>query len=130
MKRSKKPKPEVEIVSYGKYSNWDRDSKELPELLDLTEVVKAEIDVEFGMIIEIFKAKGRYLDFVIDHPPFKDEYGNIAPPFEGTYQIKSNPFSFFLGDTIWEPVEDKKGPWTMTVFIDYEKVAGKTILLT
>lgn len=130
MKRSKKPKPEVEIVSYGKYSNWDRDSKELPELVDLTEEVKAEIDVEFGMIIEIFKAKGRYLDFVIDHPPFKDEHGNIAPPFEGTYQIKSNPFSFFLGDTIWEPVEDKKGPWTMTVFIDDEKVAGKTILLT
>ncbi len=130
MKRSKKTRPEVEIVSYGKYSTWDRESKYLPELIDLTGDVKAEIGVEFGMIIEIFKAKGRYLDFVIDHPPFKDEHGNIAPPFEGTYQIKSNPFSFFLGDTIWEPIEDKKGPWTMTVFMDEEELASKTILLT
>lgn len=129
MKRSKKRPPIVEIVSYGKYLNWDRDSKELPKLVDLTEEVKAEIDVEFGMIVEIFVGKGRYLDYVIDHPPFKEEHGNVAPPFEGTYQIKSNPFSFFLGDTIWEPIDDKKGPWTMTVFIDDEQVASKTILL-
>ena len=130
MKRSKKPKPEVEIVSYGKYSNWDRESRDLPELIDLAEEVKAEIGIEFGMIIEIFKAKGRYLDFTIDHPPFKDKHGNIEPSFEGTYQIRNNPYSFFLGDTIWEPVEDKKGPWTMTVYMDGIELASKTIELT
>ena len=67
MKRSKKPQPRTEVVSYGKYTKWDRESKKLPELVDLTTEVQAEIGVEFGMIIEIFQAKGRFLDFVIEH---------------------------------------------------------------
>ena len=129
MKRSKKPLPETEIVSYGRYTRWDRESKELPELVDLTTEVKAEIGVEFGMVVEIFQAKGRYLDFVIEHPPFKDEEGNISPPFEGSYQIRNNPYAFFLGDTIWEPIEDKRGPWTMRVFMDGKELASKTIQL-
>jgi hypothetical protein len=130
LKRSKKPLPKVEIVSYGRYTNWDRDSKKLPELIDLTTEVKAEIGVEFGIVVEIFQAKGRFLDFVIDHPPFHDENGNVAAPFEGSYQIRNNPYVFFLGDTIWEPVEDKRGPWTMTVLMDGKELACKTILLT
>ena len=117
-------------MSYGKYNAWDRESKNLPKLVDLGTEVKAEVDVEFGMIIEIYQAKGRFLDFRIDHPPFKDADGNVEPPFEGTYPIRKNPCSFFLGDTIWEPVEDKRGPWTMTVFIDEKELASKTILLT
>ncbi len=117
-------------MSYGKYSKWDRESRDLPDLIDLTLEVKAEIGVEFGMIIEIFQAKGRLLDFRIDHPPFMDEHGNIAPSFEGTYQIRNNPYAFFLGDTIWEPLDDKKGPWTMSVFIDGVELASKTILLS
>jgi len=129
LKRSKKPLPEVEIVSYGQYTTWDRESKKLPELVDLTTEVNAEVGVEFGMIVEIFQAKGRFLDFIIDHPPFKDEDGHISPPFEGSYQIKNNPYAFFLGDTIWEPVEDKRCPWTMTVLMDGQKLASKTILL-
>ncbi len=130
MKRSKKPLPRVEIVSYGRYTKWDRDSKKLPELVELTKEVKAEIGVEFGMIVAIFQAKGRFLDFRIDHPPFTDQNGEVEPSFEGNYQIRQNPYVFFLGDTIWEPIEDKRGPWTMTVFIDDQEVASKTILLT
>ena len=117
-------------MSYGRYTKWDRDSKKLPELVELTKEVKAEIGVEFGMIVEIFQAKGRFLDFRIDHPPFKGEHGEVEPSFEGNYQIRQNPYVFFLGDTIWEPVEDKRGSWTMTVFIDDQEVASKTILLT
>lgn len=130
MKRNKKPLPKTEIVSYGRYTKWDRESKKLPELVDLTTEVKAKIGVEFGIIVEIFQAKGRFLDFEIDHPPFKDEHGNVEPPFEGSYQIRKNPYSFFLGDTIWEPINDKRGPWTMSVFMDGTKIASKTILLT
>ena len=130
MKRSKKPLPKTEIVSYGRYTRWDRDSKKLPELLDLTTEVKAEIGVEFGMIVEIFQAKGRFLEFTIDHPPFADESGEISPSFEGSSQIRNNPYAFFLGDTIWEPVEDKRGPWTMTVSMDGKELASKTIVLT
>lgn len=129
LKRSKKPLPKTEIVSYGQYTQWDRESKKLPELVDLTSEVKAQVGVEFGIILEIFQGKGRFLEFVIDHPPFKDEHGNISPPFEGSYQIKNNPYTFFLGDTIWEPVDDKRGPWTMRVFMDGKELACKTIQL-
>ena len=129
MKRSRKPLPKVEVLSYGQYTTWDRESKELPQLLEMTEKVEARIDAEFGMIVEIFQAKGRFLDFRIDHPPFTDPEGNIEPPFEGSYQIRNNPYAFFLGDTIWEPVEDKRGPWTMSIFMDGKKLASKTIEL-
>ena len=129
MKKSKKTLPKILIRSYGKYTQWDRESKKLPQLVDLTYEVQAEIGVEFGMIVEFEQAKGRYIDFRIDHPPFCDADGNVEPPFEGTVQIRSNPYSFFLGDTIWEPVEDKRGPWTMTVSMDDQVLASKTILL-
>lgn len=130
MKRSHKPLPRVDIVSYGRYTKWDRESKKIPELVELTTIVKAELGVEFGMIIEIFQAKGRFLDFRIDHPTFENEHGEVEPPFEGTHQIRTNPFTFFLGDTIWEPIENKRGPWTMSVFMDGQKLAEKTITLT
>lgn len=116
-------------MSYGKYTKWDRSSKKIPELVDLTTEVEAEIGVEFGMIVEIYQAKGRYLDFVIEHPPFRNDRGDVEAPFEGSYQIKSNPYSFFLGDTIWEPVEDKRGAWTMSIFMDGIELASKTIML-
>ncbi len=129
MKKSKKPLPKVIVISFGKYTKWDRDDPALPELVDLTTEVKAEVGVEFGMIVEIAQARGRYIDYKIDHPPFSDADGNIEPAFEGTVQIKYNPYSFFLGDTIWEPVKDKKGLWTMSVFMDEVLLASKTIHL-
>ncbi|MDZ7605053.1 MAG: DUF3859 domain-containing protein [Cyclobacteriaceae bacterium] len=129
MKKSKKPLPKVTVLSYGRYTKWDRDDPALPKLVDLTERVKAEVGVEFGMVVEMAQARGRYLDFKIEHPPFTDSDGNVEPVFEGTVQIKYNPYSFFLGDTIWEPVEDKKGPWTMSVFMEGTRLATKTIYL-
>lgn len=122
--------PKVLIRSYGKYTQWDRDSKHLPELVDLSYEVKAEPGVEFGMIVEFEQSKGRFIDFTIDHPPFCDKEGNIEPAFEGSIQIRSNPYSFFLGDTIWEPIDDKRGAWTMSISIDGQELATKTIKLT
>jgi hypothetical protein len=129
MKRSNKALPEVEIISYGKYTRWNARSKDLPELEDLTYEIEAELDVEFGMLVEIRHGKGRYLDFIIHHPPFKDKSGNIAPSFVGEYQIRSNPFRFFLGDTVWEPVDDKKGDWELIIKIDEQVVAQKKLKL-
>jgi hypothetical protein len=129
LKRSKKPLPEVEIISYGQYTRWDRESKELPELVSLTDSVKAGLDVEFGMIVEIWQAKGRFIQFRIDHPPFTDKNGNIEPPFEGEYQVKTNPYRFFLGDTIWEPIEDKIGDWTMSICMGGKRLVSKRIRL-
>lgn len=118
------------IRSYGKYSTWDRESRHLPKLEELTYTVKAEVGVEFGMIVEFAQAKGRIIDYTIEHPPFVNSAGQAEPPFEGSVQIRKNPYEFFLGDTIWEPIDDKRGPWTMIVAMDGKVLASKTILLT
>lgn len=120
---------EVELYSYGEYDRWDRESREIPKLLDITEVIKAEIGTEFGYVLHIKKAKGKRIDFRIDHPPFKDEEGRVRPPFTGQVFINSNQYEFFLGDCVWEPLEDKLGVWIMTTKIDGEVVAKKSIRL-
>lgn len=129
MKKKKNRTIEIEIINYGEYSEWNRESEDLPKFKDLTHEVKAKIGVEFGMIVNIRKAKGRYLDFLIDHPPFTDLNGNIEPPFHGTFRVKHNPFLFFLGDTVWEPVDDKKGNWTLSILLEEEVLVSKTIKL-
>ena len=129
MKRSNKDLPDVEIISYGKYSRWNSESRDLPDLEELTYEIKAELDVEFGILVEIRHGKGRYLEYTIHHPPFKEKGGDIVPSFVGEYQIKSNPFRFFLGDTVWEPVDDKKGIWELIIKIDKKVVAQKKLTL-
>lgn len=125
-----KKKINVKMVNYGQYEKWDRTTRKLPELIHISDTVEADIDVEFGYIIEISGAKGKTLNFRIDHPPFKDKFGNIEPSFTGEYFIDSNRFSFYLGDCIWAPVEDKLGKWTMTTIIENDIIAQKTIQLT
>jgi len=129
MKRSNKPLPKVDIISYGRYSRWNDDSRTFPELEELTSEIVTGLDVEFGMVIEIQHGKGRYLEYTIHHPPFRDQSGNITPSFKGEYQIKANPYRFFLGDTIWEPVEDKRGIWEFIIKIDQKQVASKKLNL-
>ena len=121
MKKKNKRPIEIEIMSYGVYTKWDRDAKALPKFQSCTLEILAVEGIEFGMIVQIAKARGRYLHFIIDHPPFKDSKGKIEPPFEGTFRVKHNPFEFFLGDTIWNPVDDKKGEWRLSI-LDGEKV--------
>lgn len=121
-----KKKIDIKIKSYGIYSQWDRSSKELPKLRKVTTDIPAELDVEFGYILHIKGGKGTLLEFIIKHPPFIDlKTGNIAPNFEGEHYVNSNDWTFFLGDTIWEPVEDKIGMWEVIVFMDGKEVANK-----
>lgn len=127
MKRSNKPLPGIEIISYGKYSGWESENKDLPSLEQLTDRIKAEKDMEFGMIVKIKKAKGRYINYCIEHPPFRDEHDHIVPPFSGEYQIRTNPARFFLGDSIASPVKDKRGTWTLKILIDGKILAQKRI---
>ena len=101
----------------------------MPILEELATEIKAELDVEFGILIEIRHGKGRYLEYIIHHPPFNDNSGELAPSFVGEYQIKSNPFRFFLGDTVWEPVNDKRGIWELIIKIDKQVVAQKKLTL-
>ncbi|MBS0000429.1 MAG: DUF3859 domain-containing protein [Cyclobacteriaceae bacterium] len=129
MKRSHKPLPRVEIISYGQYSGWNSHDKELPELVTLTDRVTATADVEFGLIVEIRQAKGRYIQYIIEHPPFRDENDVLIPPFTGEYQIRTNPARFFLGDSLGFPFEEKKGIWVFKILLDEKILAEKKLVI-
>ena len=118
-------KIQCQRVSYGIYTPWDRDTKALPKILEFTRVIPARIDIEFGCILNIKKARGKQLSYCIDHPPFRDKQGNIAPPFTGDEYVRSNDWHFFLGDTIWAPVHDKIGPWRLTFELDGQTLADE-----
>ncbi len=124
MKKSNK-KFELKIESYGLYSKWNRNSRKLPEILKFTNDIKAEPETEFGMILHIKKGKGVKLDFVIEHPAFLDKNGKLALEFTGEHMVTSNDYYFFIGDSIWEPVEDKCGFWAIHVFHKKIEVAQK-----
>jgi hypothetical protein len=124
-----KRKPEVTMRSHGVYTRWDSDSKELPKIKDFTTRVRADIDVEFGFVVNIKGAKNQQLSYCIDHPGILDAEGSIRPPFEGTEYIKANDWDFYLGDTIWAPLEDKLGDWRMTLELGGKIVAEKTFQL-
>ena len=122
-------KSQVAMHSHGQYDGWDRDSKSLPNLVRIGTEIEAALDVEFGYILRIRNARNAKITFRIDHPPFKGDDGEIAPPFDGELYVKTNDFRFFLGDTVWAPVEDKRGEWRLTTWVDGAKVADKTLVL-
>ena len=119
-------KPEVRIRTWGIYGQWDSDSKQLPKIAEITTRVPAEVDIEFGMVVNIKWAKKQTIEYCIDHPGISDDQGNRRPPFEGTVYVGTNDWDFFLGDTIWEPVDDKLGSWQLTLELDGEIIADKT----
>ncbi|MCA9218558.1 MAG: DUF3859 domain-containing protein [Planctomycetales bacterium] len=124
-----KRKPEVRIRSYGIYEKWNRDTKELPRFVQATYRVRAEVDVEFGFVVNIKGAKNCELEYCIFHPGILDENGTLRPPFDGSVYVKHNDWDFYLGDTIWEPIADKLGDWRMTLTLSGKIVADKTFTL-
>jgi hypothetical protein len=124
-----KKKITAEIYSYGIFTSWERESKELPKIREITDRIPITPDVEFGCIIKIRGAKGKVIQFRIDHPPFKDSKGNPAAPFTGEYFINSNEYEFFLGDTVWEPYDDKAGIWELSTFLDGKRISYKKLTL-
>lgn len=124
-----KKKPEVKLRSWGVYTPLDPNSKELPQLIKMTRDIPCELDIEFGYIVNIKKAKNRKLQYCIYHPNIPDEDGNPLPPFDGEVYIKQNDWDFFIGDTIWKPIENKQGPWRITLAIDGQLIADETLTL-
>ena len=122
-------KPEVDVHSYGLYEGWNREGRELPRLVSMAVEIEAKLDIEFGYVLRIRNARNARITFRIEHPPFKDSAGKPAPPFEGELFVKTNDYRFFLGDTVWSPVEDKRGAWRLITWLDGEKVADKTLVL-
>lgn len=117
------------MKSFGIYDSWNSEAKELPRIVEFTTMVRAELDVEFGFIVNITGAKNQELDYCIYHPGILGKDGEVRAPFDGTVFVKTNDWNFYLGDTIWEPVEDKLGDWRMTLKIDGDLIAEKTFLL-
>jgi len=124
-----KHKFEVTLYTYGEYTTWNKESKDLPRIVAITDSIEAEIGTEFGYVLKIKKAKGHLLKFRIIHPPFRDENGNPAGDFTGEVYINSNDYAFFLGDCIWEPLEDKLGPWRLITELEGKVIADKTLHL-
>lgn len=124
-----KRKPETRMRTYGIYNQWDSEAKTLPKISEVTTRVRADIDVEFGFIVNVTGAKNRELTYCIDHPGILDVQGQRRPPFDGVVYVKTNDWDFYLGDTIWEPVEDKLGDWRMTLELDGKIIAEKTFEL-
>jgi hypothetical protein len=124
-----KSKVAVKIKSYGIYDGWEREARELPKIRRFSEEVPARVGIEFGMIVELKSGKGKALEWCIDHPGILDDGGERREPFEGQERIKSANWQFFLGDTIWEPIDDKLGCWHLSVSIDGKVVAEKTFTI-
>ncbi|AWB68415.1 DUF3859 domain-containing protein [Saccharobesus litoralis] len=114
------------IVSHGIYTKWDERSKALPKIRNFTTQVPAEEDIEFGFILNAQKAKGKKLDFTIFHPNIPDEDGDIMPPFTGSVHVRNNNWDFYLGDTLWLPLENKQGDWRMVIEHNGQIIAEKT----
>jgi len=122
-----KRKPEVRMASHGVYTPFKRDSDALPKPIEITSTIPAKLGIEFGYTLIIRKARGALLTFRIEHPPFHDEpqHDDIFKPFEGEQYVRSNDYTFFLGDTFWEPLSNKVGTWTLTTWLDDERIARK-----
>jgi len=127
--RMAKRKAEVTMRTFGIYSHWDAQSKELPAFRESTTRVEAIVGVEFGFVIHLEGAKNQLLEYCIDHPGILDTDGRRRPPFDGSVYVKQNVWDFYLGDTIWEPIEDKIGHWHLSASLDGKVVAEKTFEL-
>ena len=117
------------VKNFGIYERFDNADKHLPRFLERTTKIPGREDVEFGYILHITGGKGKKLTFEIDHPPFKNDDGEIAAPFVGEMYVTSNDYRFFLGDRVWLPVEDKLGPWKITTFCEGKTIAEKTLVV-
>lgn len=120
-----KRKPDVRMRTYGIYTKWDSESKDLPRISEVTTRVPAEIDIEFGFVVHVKGGKNQELYYCIDHPGILDSNGQRRAPFDGSVYIKTNDWDFYLGDTIWEPIDDKLGHWNMWLELDGTVVAEK-----
>ncbi|WP_426369188.1 DUF3859 domain-containing protein [Pseudocolwellia sp. HL-MZ7] len=124
-----KTKIQHTIISFGIYDKWDQSDKELPKVIEFTLNVSAKTDIEFGFIINIKKGKGKKITYCIYHPNIPDDNGEVMPPFTGDVYIKDNNWHFYLGDTLWEPLENKIGDWRMTIECDEKIIADKTFFI-
>ena len=123
-------KPTFTIESYGIYEMWEGNSKTLPKISKVTCLIPAEIDIEFGLTIRVKKGKGICLNWCIKHPGITNKHGQSMPAFEGEEYVRNNDWVFYLGDTIWAPINDKVGSWFMYLSYNNKVIAEKLFEVT
>ena len=121
-----KRKISCRLVNHGMYDGWDGDAKSLPRCKKSGDTVPAVAETEFGYIVNIRGAKGKVLAYRIEHPPFLNDEGEVTPAFEGDLYVRTNDWDFYLGDKVWEPVDDKVGKWRLITKVDGEVVEDRT----
>ena len=119
---------QARVTSYGIYSAWKGDGH-IPQILSFTDVVPAEVGVEFGYVLHVTGGRGEQIDFRIDHPPFTDKRGKRSSAFTGTIHVKTRALDVFLGDSVWEPWEDKCGIWTLTTWHNGNELARQSFTI-
>ena len=124
-----KKKPDIKMRSYGVYTPFEHTGEALPRITEFTTRVPVRPGIEFGYVLQIRKARGMWLRWRIEHPPFTDEDGNVQPPFEGRERIPTPDYRFFIGDTVWEPLADMVGTWKITTWVGDEQAGAKTFQL-
>lgn len=124
-----KKKPVFNIDSYGTYDQWNRNSGDIPKIIKINHEVIMHPDVEFGLVLNIKGGKGIKLDFRVIHPKFNTPDGKLANDFVGDHFVNSNDWSFFLGDTVWEPYETKLGEWRFIISHEGKNIVDKTLHL-
>jgi len=124
-----KRKPVFKVDSYGTYAPWDGQKGDVPKILKIGTKVLFHPEVEFGLVLNIKGGKGIKLDFRVIHPPFKGTDGKPAPDFVGEHYVNANTWQFFLGDTVWEPFEDKIGTWQFIISYEGQIIADKRLEL-
>ena len=122
-----KKKPQFKIDSYGTYKEWDRNSGDIPKLVKIGNEVIFNPEVEFGLVLNIKAGKGIKLTFKVIHPNFKGSNGQPAADFLGEHYVNGNTWQFFLGDTVWEPYDDKCGIWRFIIYHEGKIIADKTL---
>jgi hypothetical protein len=125
-----KIKPTFTIESYGIYDVWEGNNKSLPQISKVTTLIPAVVDIEFGLTVRVKKGKGKTIQWVIEHPNITDKNGRPMAVFEGEEYVRNNDWVFYLGDTIWAPIEDKLGPWYMYLSLDGKIFAEKLFEVT
>ena len=95
-------------------------------MLEFTTRVPARLGIEFGMIVTFKRAKNQLARYCIFHPDIPDSHGVIRPPFDGEVYVRTNEWDFFLGDTLWDPIEHMCGTWRMVIELEGKCVAEKS----
>lgn len=78
------------------------------------------------LLLILKKPKEKSYINCIYHPDIPDNDGKVMLPFDGIEYVKDNNWDFYLGDTLWAPIENKVGDWRMTLELKGKIIADKT----